>query len=44
MKSGLKVAGQEIVLGIYDGFSGVVVQPYTGVRDNGAVGFVKALA
>ncbi|KAG0651468.1 UDP-glucose:sterol glucosyltransferase 80A2 [Hyphodiscus hymeniophilus] len=43
MKSGLKAAGQEFVLGIYDGVTGVVVQPYTGARDNGALGFVKGI-
>ena len=43
MKSGLKAAGSEFVLGIYDGVTGVVVQPYTGARDRGAVGFVKGV-
>lgn len=43
MKSGLKAAGEEFVLGIYDGVTGVVSQPYTGARDNGAVGFVKGI-
>jgi hypothetical protein len=43
MKSGLKAASQEFVLGIYDGFSGVIVQPYTGARGNGTVGFVKGI-
>ena len=43
MKSGLKAAGKEFVFGIYDGFSGLIVQPYTGARDNGAIGFVKGV-
>jgi hypothetical protein len=43
MKSGLKAAGEEFVFGIYDGFSGVVVQPYKGARDGGPVGFVKGV-
>jgi len=43
MKSGLKAAGEEFVYGIYDGFTGVVVQPYTGARDDGALGFVKGV-
>ena len=43
MKSGLKAAGQEFVFGIYDGISGLVVQPYTGARDNGTTGFVKGI-
>lgn len=43
MKSGLKAAGQEFVFGVYDGFSGLVVQPYRGGRDGGPVGFVKGV-
>ncbi|EHK98999.1 putative Sterol 3-beta-glucosyltransferase [Glarea lozoyensis 74030] len=43
MKSGLKAAGEEFVYGIYDGFTGVVVQPYKGARDGGPVGFVKGV-
>lgn len=43
MKSGLKAAGSELVFGIYDGFSGLVVQPYTGARDGGAIGFCKGV-
>jgi hypothetical protein len=41
-KSGLKAAGQECVFGIYDGVTGLVVQPYTGARDYGMglTGFV----
>ncbi|PQE26874.1 glycosyltransferase family 28 domain-containing protein [Rutstroemia sp. NJR-2017a BVV2] len=43
MKSGLKAAGEEFVFGIYDGVTGLVVQPYTGARDHGALGFVKGV-
>lgn len=43
MKSGLKAAGEEFVYGVYDGFSGVIVQPYTGARDGGPIGFVKGI-
>jgi hypothetical protein len=43
MKSGLKAAGEEFVLGIYDGFTGLVVQPYTGARDGGLPGLVKGV-
>lgn len=43
IKSGFKAAGEEFVYGVYDGFSGVVVQPYKGARDGGAVGFVKGV-
>lgn len=42
-KSGLKAAGEEFIFGIYDGVTGLVVQPYTGARDHGALGFVKGV-
>ena len=31
------------MFGIYDGFSGLVVQPYTGARENGPLGFIKGV-
>jgi hypothetical protein len=43
MKSGLKAAGEEFVLGIYDGVTGLVVQPYTGAQNGGPTGFVKGV-
>lgn len=43
IKSGLKAAGEEFTYGLYDGVTGLVVQPYTGARDNGAFGFVKGV-
>jgi hypothetical protein len=43
IRSGLKAAGEEFVFGIYDGVTGVVVQPYNGARENGAIGFVKGV-
>jgi hypothetical protein len=43
MKSGLKAAGEEFVLGIYDGVTGLVMHPYIGARDGGATGFVKGV-
>ncbi|KAI9735700.1 MAG: hypothetical protein M1818_006308 [Claussenomyces sp. TS43310] len=43
IKSGLKAAGEEFVYGIYDGVTGLVVQPYTGARDGGVVGLVKGV-
>ncbi|KAH7346661.1 hypothetical protein BKA65DRAFT_429215 [Rhexocercosporidium sp. MPI-PUGE-AT-0058] len=43
IKSGLKAAGQEFTFGIYDGFTGLITQPYTGARDHGPVGFVKGV-
>ncbi|TVY20598.1 Sterol 3-beta-glucosyltransferase [Lachnellula arida] len=41
--SGLKAAGQEFVFGIYDGVTGLAIQPYTGARDHGTTGFVKGI-
>jgi len=43
MKSGLKAACEEFVYGIYDGCSGLVMQPYNGARANGALGLVKGV-
>ncbi|KAI0996439.1 Sterol 3-beta-glucosyltransferase [Podosphaera aphanis] len=43
LNSGLKAAGKEFVFGIYDGCTGLVMQPYTGARDNGVPGFVKGI-
>lgn len=43
LHSGLKAAGEEFLFGIYDGVTGIVLQPYRGARDNGAVGFVKGV-
>ncbi|KAI9849857.1 MAG: hypothetical protein M1837_000071 [Sclerophora amabilis] len=39
--SGMRAAGSEFVYGIYDGVTGLVVQPYIGARDDGLLGFVK---
>ncbi|KAI0133778.1 glycosyltransferase family 28 domain-containing protein [Xylariales sp. AK1849] len=36
--SGFKVAGKELTLGFYDAFSGLVLKPYRGARDQGAKG------
>lgn len=38
--SGLRAAGEEFVFGIYDGVSGLWLQPYHGARDDGATGFI----
>lgn len=43
INSGLKAAGEEFIYGIYDGFSGLILQPYTGARDEGLVGFIKGV-
>ncbi|KAF4123134.1 Glycosyltransferase family 28 N-terminal domain [Geosmithia morbida] len=41
IQSGLEAAGKEFVYGVYDAFSGLVVLPYRGARDDGLVGFTK---
>lgn len=33
MKSGLKAAGEEFAYGVYDGVTGLVLQPYYGVSN-----------
>ena len=43
IQSGLRAAGSEFVFGVYDGFTGLVLQPYHGARDNGALGFVQGV-
>lgn len=43
MHSGLRAAGKELALGIYDGVTGVVVKPYQGAKEDGVVGFVKGV-
>lgn len=44
LRSGLKVAGDELVLGFYDGFSGLVRIPIADVKDGGWVALPKGLA
>jgi hypothetical protein len=39
--SGLRVAGKEFGLGLYDGLSGMVTQPIRGAEKEGAMGAVK---
>lgn len=41
--SGLRAAGKEFALGVYDGFTGIVSQPYHGGKEEGVKGFVKGL-
>ncbi len=41
--SGLRAAGSEFAFGVYDGVTGLVLQPYHGARKNGAVGFVQGV-
>ncbi|KAI1843632.1 hypothetical protein JX266_010265 [Neoarthrinium moseri] len=42
-ESGLKVAGKEFGLGMYDGISGLVTQPMRGAQKEGAMGFLKGI-
>lgn len=41
--SGLKAAGEEFIYGVYDGFTGVVLQPYRGAKSGGVIGFFKGV-
>ncbi|KAF3918122.1 hypothetical protein ABW21_db0209590 [Orbilia brochopaga] len=43
MGSGLKVAGKEFALGLYDGVSGLVTQPIQGAKEEGHLGFWKGV-
>ncbi|KAK8239083.1 hypothetical protein HDK77DRAFT_378576, partial [Phyllosticta capitalensis] len=41
--SGLKVAGREFGQGLYEGFTGLVTEPYKGAKEDGVGGFVKGI-
>ena len=41
IRSGLRTAGEEFRHGVYDGWTGVIRQPYHGVREEGAWGLIK---
>ncbi|KAK6350284.1 hypothetical protein TWF696_006516 [Orbilia brochopaga] len=43
MGSGLKVAGKEFALGLYDGIAGLVIQPIQGAKEEGQLGFWKGV-
>lgn len=43
IKSGLRAAGEELVFGMYDGVTGLWLQPYHGARENGPLGFVQGV-
>ena len=43
IQSGLRAAGEEFTLGIYDGVTGLFLQPYNGAKQGGALGFVQGL-
>ena len=42
-QSGIKTAGKEFALGMYDGLSGILTQPYHGAKKEGGSGFVKGV-
>ena len=41
--SGLRATGEEFVFGIYDGVTGLVLQPYRGAKQRGTIGFVSGV-
>ena len=43
IQSGLRAAGEEFVFGVYDGVTGLWLQPYHGARSGGALGFVQGI-
>lgn len=43
IKSGLRAAGEELVFGVYDGVTGLWLQPYRGVKNHGALGLFQGV-
>lgn len=43
LSSGVRAAGKEFGLGLYDGIAGLVTQPIKGAKKEGAAGFVKGV-
>ncbi|KIW08552.1 hypothetical protein, variant 1 [Verruconis gallopava] len=43
LKSGLRVAGKEFGMGLWDGITGLVTQPISGAKKEGGAGFVKGV-
>ena len=43
LHSGLRATGEEFVFGIYDGFTGLVLQPYRGAKESGTIGFISGI-
>ena len=41
--SGLRAAGEELVFGVYDGVTGLVLQPYHGAKQHGTLGFFTGI-
>ena len=42
-QSGLRAAGEELVFGVYDGLTGLWLQPYRGARDHGFLGLIQGM-
>ena len=42
-RSSLRAARSELIFGIYDGVTGLILQPYRGARRKGALGFVQGV-
>ena len=43
IQSGLRAAGEEFVYGVYDGWTGLVLHPYHGAKNEGPLGLVKGV-
>ncbi|KAF8458169.1 hypothetical protein BGX38DRAFT_1252581 [Terfezia claveryi] len=43
LHSGLRAAGKEVTLGLYDTVTGFFIKPYNGAKNSGAVGFAKGV-
>ncbi|KAF2268199.1 UDP-Glycosyltransferase/glycogen phosphorylase [Lojkania enalia] len=43
LQSGLRTAAKEFGLGLYEGISGIVTDPYKGAKKEGALGFAKGV-
>lgn len=43
LHSGLRAAGKEVTLGLYDTVTGFVIKPYNGAKKSGAVGFAMGV-
>lgn len=43
IQSGLRAAGEEFVFGVYDGFTGLVLQPFNGAKKDGVLGFFQGV-
>ncbi len=43
IQSGLRAAGSAFAFSVYNGVTGLILQPYNGARDNGARGLVQGV-